>query len=106
MAHKSNGDYNLDDFDFDDFDLDGFGDYNSMNKPMGRKAVTEIGGSFLSGIGTGLMSPENQKKIISKGLPEGYSLGYDAITEGTLTFSEVLYSFEIQNWYSNNLYIM
>lgn len=91
MARKSNGDYNLDDFDFDDFDLDGFGDFDSMNKPKKpREAITSMAGNFITGMGQGLLKPENQRKIISKGLPQGYTMAFDNVQEGVQSVSEVM----------------
>lgn len=91
MARKSNGDYNLDDLNFDDFDLDDFGDFESMNKPKkGREAITSMAGNFVSGMGQGMLKPENQRKIISQGLPPGYTMAFDNVQEGVQSVSEVM----------------
>lgn len=91
MARKSNGDYDLDDLNFDDFELDEFADFDSMNKPKNsREAITNLAGNFVSGMSQGLLKPENQRKMISKGLPPGYTVAYDNIQEGVQGVSEVM----------------
>lgn len=92
MGKKANGDYDLDGLDnFDDFDLDEFGDFESMNKPKNnREAIANMAGSFASGIGEGLLQPENQKKIIKAALPKGYSVAYDNMQETVESMSDIM----------------
>lgn len=70
------------DFDFpewDDFQDDGMGGFQSSNKKSGkRKAITEFGGSFLSGVKKQLLRPEIQRKFLDAALPDsGYVRLFD-----------------------------
>lgn len=71
------------DFDFsewDDFQDDGLGGFTSTNKKGGkRKAITEFGGSFLSGLKKQLLKPEVQRKFLNAALPDsGYVRAFDS----------------------------
>lgn len=70
------------DFDFpewDDFQDSGEGGFVSSNQKTGkRKAITEFGGSFLSGIKKQLLRPEIQRKFLDTALPDsGYVRLFD-----------------------------
>lgn len=75
-------DFDIDIPDFDDFGDDGEGSFKPTNRASGkRKAITEFGGSFLSGIKKSLLSTQNQRAFLNKALPNsGYVKLFDAIS--------------------------
>lgn len=75
-------DFEIDIPDFDNFGDDGEAKFNPSTRASGkRKAITEFGGSFLSGIKKSLLTPQNQRNFLNKVLPNsGYVKLYDSVS--------------------------
>lgn len=76
-----------DEFEFDDFkfmgpEFDDFGDGGFQEDGNGqkgvRKAITDFGGSFLSGLRKNIFTKDKQRKYLKKALPKGYVSVFDA----------------------------
>lgn len=84
------------DFDFpdwDDFQDAGDGGFQTSSKKSGkRKAITEFGGSFLSGIKKQLLRPEIQRKFLDAALPDsGYVRLFDTAHVATDNVKQLAY---------------
>jgi hypothetical protein len=85
------------DFDFpewDDFGDNGEGGFRESSKKGGkRKAITEFGGSFLSGIKKNLLNKDTQRKFIENAMPSsGYTRLFDSAHMVKDSISDLSYS--------------
>lgn len=82
MAKKKERiEFDLNDFDFtgNEFNDEGFGSFEGGEPANGnkRQAITDFSGGFVSGLSNGLFTKDNQRRILRKVLPKGFTHSFD-----------------------------
>jgi hypothetical protein len=89
MAKTEDFSFDDDDFSFDLDDLNEGGFKPKKGQSATRKAITDFGGSFISGIKSSLLNPSNQRRFIEKNLPDGFTAAFDAISTGNRAVKDI-----------------
>lgn len=66
------------DWNWDDFDVGSFEPSKKESKK--RQAITEFGGSFISGVKSSVLNRDNLRRLIGRSLPKGYTRLWDTTT--------------------------